>query len=42
MSLKDIVYSELQKLHKQFVIGGILTETEFWATRKVSYLHNCA
>lgn len=28
------VDSELQKLHKQFVIGGILTETEFWATRK--------
>ncbi|XAR56833.1 hypothetical protein NMG60_11037454 [Bertholletia excelsa] len=26
--------SELQKLHKQFVIGGILTEAEFWATRK--------
>lgn len=25
---------ELQKLHKQFVIGGILTEAEFWATRK--------
>ncbi|XP_058114768.1 general transcription and DNA repair factor IIH subunit TFB1-1 isoform X2 [Magnolia sinica] len=26
--------SELQKLHKQFVIGGVLTEAEFWATRK--------
>ncbi|XP_073018126.1 general transcription and DNA repair factor IIH subunit TFB1-1-like isoform X2 [Primulina eburnea] len=26
--------SELQRLHKQFVIGGILTEAEFWATRK--------
>lgn len=26
--------SELQKLHKQFVIGGVLTELEFWATRK--------
>ncbi|GAB4850692.1 General transcription and DNA repair factor IIH subunit TFB1-1 [Ancistrocladus abbreviatus] len=26
--------SELQKLHKQFVIGGILSEAEFWATRK--------
>ncbi|KAK2982292.1 hypothetical protein RJ640_004937, partial [Escallonia rubra] len=25
--------SELQKLHKQFVIGDILSETEFWATR---------
>ncbi|KAK9156396.1 hypothetical protein Sjap_003876 [Stephania japonica] len=25
---------ELQKLHKQFVIGEILTEAEFWATRK--------
>ncbi|KAK9152344.1 hypothetical protein Syun_010653 [Stephania yunnanensis] len=29
---------ELQKLHKQFVIGEILTEAEFWATRKVFYL----
>ncbi|KAM7499049.1 hypothetical protein LguiA_023463 [Lonicera macranthoides] len=26
--------SELQKLHKQFVIGGVLSEAEFWATRK--------
>ncbi|KAI3688459.1 hypothetical protein L2E82_46053 [Cichorium intybus] len=26
--------SELQKLHKQFVMGGVLSETEFWATRK--------
>ncbi|KAI3820439.1 hypothetical protein L1987_07986 [Smallanthus sonchifolius] len=26
--------SELQKLHKQLVIGGVLSETEFWATRK--------
>ncbi|CAA3020030.1 probable RNA polymerase II transcription factor B subunit 1-1 [Olea europaea subsp. europaea] len=26
--------NELQRLHKQFVIGGILTEAEFWATRK--------
>uniref|UniRef100_A0A0A0KYD2 Uncharacterized protein n=1 Tax=Cucumis sativus TaxID=3659 RepID=A0A0A0KYD2_CUCSA len=26
--------SELQKLHKQFVIGGVLTESEFWAARK--------
>lgn len=26
--------SELQRLHKQFVITGILTESEFWATRK--------
>lgn len=26
--------SELAKLFKQFVIGGILTEAEFWATRK--------
>ncbi|CAI9755050.1 unnamed protein product [Fraxinus pennsylvanica] len=26
--------NELQMLHKQFVIGGILTEAEFWATRK--------
>ncbi|CAK9180708.1 unnamed protein product [Ilex paraguariensis] len=29
--------SELQKLHKQLVIGGVLSEAEFWATRKVSY-----
>ncbi|KAG9448790.1 hypothetical protein H6P81_008755 [Aristolochia fimbriata] len=26
--------SELQKLHKQFVMSGVLTEAEFWATRK--------
>ncbi|XP_042039898.1 general transcription and DNA repair factor IIH subunit TFB1-1-like isoform X2 [Salvia splendens] len=26
--------SELQTLHKQFVFGGILTDDEFWATRK--------
>ncbi|GFP99115.1 probable RNA polymerase ii transcription factor b subunit 1-1 [Phtheirospermum japonicum] len=26
--------SELQKLHKEFVFGGILTDAEFWATRK--------
>ncbi|PIN09333.1 RNA polymerase II transcription initiation/nucleotide excision repair factor TFIIH, subunit TFB1 [Handroanthus impetiginosus] len=26
--------SELQALHKQFVFGGILTDAEFWATRK--------
>ncbi|KAG6420865.1 hypothetical protein SASPL_117408 [Salvia splendens] len=26
--------SELQILHKQFVSGGILTDEEFWATRK--------
>lgn len=26
--------SELQKLHKQFVMGKVLSETEFWATRK--------
>ncbi|KAH7852564.1 hypothetical protein Vadar_026432 [Vaccinium darrowii] len=26
--------SELQKLFKQFVLGGVLTEAEFWATRK--------
>ncbi|KAK1398080.1 General transcription and DNA repair factor IIH subunit TFB1-1 [Heracleum sosnowskyi] len=25
---------ELQKLHKEFVMGGVLTEAEFWATRK--------
>ncbi|XP_068637931.1 general transcription and DNA repair factor IIH subunit TFB1-1-like isoform X2 [Aristolochia californica] len=26
--------SELQRLHKQFVMNGVLTEAEFWATRK--------
>ncbi|KAM3696025.1 hypothetical protein ACJW31_06G006600 [Castanea mollissima] len=26
--------SELQNLHKKFVLGNILTESEFWATRK--------
>ncbi|KAJ8499080.1 hypothetical protein OPV22_009632 [Ensete ventricosum] len=26
--------SELQKLHKELVIGNVLTESEFWATRK--------
>lgn len=26
--------SELQKLHKELVFGGVLTEAEFWATRK--------
>ncbi|GAV74788.1 BSD domain-containing protein [Cephalotus follicularis] len=26
--------SELQKLHKLFVTGGVLSEAEFWATRK--------
>lgn len=26
--------SQLQKLHKEFVISGVLTEAEFWATRK--------
>ncbi|KAI0504350.1 hypothetical protein KFK09_015302 [Dendrobium nobile] len=26
--------SELQRLHKQFVMTAILTESEFWATRK--------
>ncbi|XP_078439334.1 general transcription and DNA repair factor IIH subunit TFB1-1-like [Wolffia australiana] len=28
--------SELQKLHKQFVMSGFLTEAEFWAARKSS------
>ncbi|KAI3842307.1 hypothetical protein MKW98_026097 [Papaver atlanticum] len=28
--------SELQKLHKQFVIGGVLAESGFWAVRKKS------
>ncbi|KAL6141346.1 hypothetical protein ACLB2K_059636 [Fragaria x ananassa] len=27
---------ELQKLHKQFVGSGVLTESEFWATRKMN------
>ena len=31
-------HSELQNLHKKFVLGNILTEFEFWATRKVSFL----
>ncbi|XP_047076771.1 general transcription and DNA repair factor IIH subunit TFB1-1-like isoform X1 [Lolium rigidum] len=26
--------SELQKLHKKFVLGNVLQESEFWATRK--------
>ncbi|KAJ1703568.1 hypothetical protein LUZ63_003347 [Rhynchospora breviuscula] len=26
--------SELLRLHKQFVLSGVLTESEFWATRK--------
>ncbi|KAL8170307.1 hypothetical protein V2J09_022111 [Rumex salicifolius] len=26
--------SELQRLHRQFVMNNILTEAEFWATRK--------
>lgn len=29
------IYSELQKLHMKFVLGKILQESEFWATRKV-------
>ncbi|XP_020586849.1 probable RNA polymerase II transcription factor B subunit 1-1 isoform X2 [Phalaenopsis equestris] len=33
--------SELQRLHKQFVMTGILTESEFWATRK-SLLNDAA
>ncbi|PHU00536.1 hypothetical protein BC332_30323 [Capsicum chinense] len=28
--------SELQKLHKHLVIGGILSEAECWATRKMA------
>ncbi|KAM3382236.1 hypothetical protein P3S68_007809 [Capsicum galapagoense] len=28
--------SELQKLHRQLIIGGILTEAEFWAAIKIS------
>lgn len=36
--LKSTCDSELQKLHKEFVISGILTESEFWATRKVSLM----
>nr|XP_028963280.1 general transcription and DNA repair factor IIH subunit TFB1-1-like isoform X3 [Malus domestica] len=34
MSLNFTLHSELQKLHMQFVISGVLTESEFWATRK--------
>ncbi|KAF9598715.1 hypothetical protein IFM89_030439 [Coptis chinensis] len=26
--------NELQKLHKQFVLSGVLSESEFWVTRK--------
>ncbi|KAK3009631.1 hypothetical protein RJ639_015170 [Escallonia herrerae] len=33
MLILFLICSELQKLHKQFVIGDILSETEFWATR---------
>ena len=29
------IYRELQKLHMKFVIGKVLQESEFWATRKV-------
>ncbi|XP_051133531.1 general transcription and DNA repair factor IIH subunit TFB1-1-like [Andrographis paniculata] len=32
--------SELQALHKQFVFGGILTDDEFWATRKKLLEHS--
>jgi hypothetical protein len=28
------LHSELQKLHMKFVLGNILQESEFWATRK--------
>ncbi|KAK0592050.1 hypothetical protein LWI29_012457 [Acer saccharum] len=34
ISLNIFLYSELQKLHQQFVGGNILTEAEFWAARK--------
>ncbi|KAL6134023.1 hypothetical protein ACLB2K_066256 [Fragaria x ananassa] len=30
------VDGKLQKLHKQFVGSGVLTESEFWATRKMN------
>ncbi|KAI3717601.1 hypothetical protein L1987_69326 [Smallanthus sonchifolius] len=30
----DLGSSVLQKLHNKFVTGGVLLETEFWATRK--------
>ncbi|XP_044479664.1 general transcription and DNA repair factor IIH subunit TFB1-1-like isoform X2 [Mangifera indica] len=33
--------SELQKLHQQFVGGNILTEAEFWATRKLLDTDSC-
>lgn len=39
IALKGTLRSELQKLHKQFVISGVLSEAEFWAARKVSYLN---
>ncbi|KAK1401368.1 hypothetical protein POM88_000973 [Heracleum sosnowskyi] len=32
------VDSELNKLHKELVIGGVLTEAEFWAIRKKKLL----
>lgn len=32
--------SELQTLHKQFVFGNILSDDEFWATRKKLLDHN--
>ncbi|CAN1176692.1 General transcription and DNA repair factor IIH subunit TFB1-1 [Linum perenne] len=32
---------ELQKLHKRFVGDGVLTEAEFWATRKKLLEHDC-
>ncbi|CAN0921061.1 General transcription and DNA repair factor IIH subunit TFB1-1 [Linum grandiflorum] len=33
--------SELQKLHKRFVGDGVLTEAEFWATRKQLLEKDC-
>lgn len=32
------VDSELNKLHRELVIGGVLTQAEFWATRKKKLL----
>lgn len=33
---KVIIFSKLQKLHKELVASGKLTESEFWATKKVT------
>jgi len=33
--LKFNFFSKLQRLHKELVASGKLTESEFWATKKV-------